>query len=894
MPRITRPGDQPQQSRAQVSEGLAATAGSGLVAMGQKMVGFARQFAASNPAAATKQLSAFLDAQGRQLFEESKPVEQASQLNGAMTDASEEFIRGKFERYKQTTDKDGNPTFSTLHTDIENIGKDVIQRHAEKITDPKTRERFAERMGRMVSSHKLTAVKDGLKMQHRDALKNLDRGLGGVLQRAMGDDLDMVGTYENEGLDMLRDARATNLISEDEFQQKARELPILLRTSVLNQGINSDRGRVEAILQQPAAQIGITEDKRAHLQATVEAANKSDAVAIKQAEEQQKVDEATEEATLTDSLAAHAEAGTLRADELMSFKDKIAPASYERIRAQAIKTVDRDLKRKRENGQVAYDISNGRDIGKYTPKRIDQYFNASVKQTHDNLGRAPTLVEESQIAGSIPTPVEAFADKLGSKVKFGELQEAEDIIASYTYLRDRKKPALSVSFDSEAEQIVNHAAHLVERGATSPKIALRQAREKFMEPNNLRTEHLRSEFKNLSQFKPNRLNTTVAKALTDGWFHGAPAVSPDAAATFKFFVASEYEKSGSAESAISYAKAQMDKTHGESALARDGEYMFMPPEKVFPSIDSTSLKSILESDVKSVIPEGVDPSTVKILADELTDDSRTWLLTYEREGQIVAIDNPETGQPRRWSPIGTKFFDEQQAKIVDDATKLRQQFIDKQTKNQDFLDAMKSGEVSTTSKVKQEVQEMTEKAPEAAQEPAVQRAVETSTKSSSHMELAESFLGSKERDPKSREVLKNFFKASIGVDLDPAKTAWCAAFANSVLKASGKETVNIKGMDRDGKAWARGFMKWGKSTKSPKKGDIVVFEQVGHSWKGHVGFFDKVNSDGTISVLGGNQKNQVKRSKYSTSKNVSKGELRILGYRTAPTASEIKSKAEEL
>ncbi len=120
-----------------------------------------------------------------------------------------------------------------------------------------------------------------------------------------------------------------------------------------------------------------------------------------------------------------------------------------------------------------------------------------------------------------------------------------------------------------------------------------------------------------------------------------------------------------------------------------------------------------------------------------------------------------------------------------------------------------------------------------------------------------------------RETLQEFFKNG-GQNLDPATTAWCAAFVNSALGAAG-----IQGT---GKLNARSFLDWGEPVDTPQRGDIAVFTRGGNnSWKGHVAFFDSVNPDGSINVLGGNQGDQVSVKAYAAD--------RLLGYRRPPSGS---------
>ena len=123
-------------------------------------------------------------------------------------------------------------------------------------------------------------------------------------------------------------------------------------------------------------------------------------------------------------------------------------------------------------------------------------------------------------------------------------------------------------------------------------------------------------------------------------------------------------------------------------------------------------------------------------------------------------------------------------------------------------------------------------------------------------------LGMNERDQNA--ALQEFMRNG-GQNLDPAVTAWCAAFVNASLAQAGLEGT--------GKLNARSFMDWGQATEQPNRGDLAVFSRGDpNGWQGHVGFFDGYGDDGRIRVLGGNQSDAVSKAYYDPS--------RLLGFRT--------------
>ena len=131
---------------------------------------------------------------------------------------------------------------------------------------------------------------------------------------------------------------------------------------------------------------------------------------------------------------------------------------------------------------------------------------------------------------------------------------------------------------------------------------------------------------------------------------------------------------------------------------------------------------------------------------------------------------------------------------------------------------------------------------------------------------AESMIGLDAR--KNRLELKKKLSEANGQTVDPARIPWCAAWANMVLSESGMETT--------GSLMARSFLAWGKATKAPNIGDVVVMRRGRNRNMGHVGFFYAfvdVNGSKMVAVLGGNQGKEVRISYYPISK--------VIAYRTA-------------
>lgn len=137
-----------------------------------------------------------------------------------------------------------------------------------------------------------------------------------------------------------------------------------------------------------------------------------------------------------------------------------------------------------------------------------------------------------------------------------------------------------------------------------------------------------------------------------------------------------------------------------------------------------------------------------------------------------------------------------------------------------------------------------------------------------NLDAATKYLGMNEHD--GRPALSGFFQKA-GINIDPAKTPWCAAFVDATLKSNG--------MKGTGSLMAKSYLEWGTPTSKPTNGDIVVLNRgAPGSPQGHVGFFagtETIGGRDYVKILGGNQNDSVSVSKYPMD--------RVVGFRKPPT-----------
>ena len=125
-------------------------------------------------------------------------------------------------------------------------------------------------------------------------------------------------------------------------------------------------------------------------------------------------------------------------------------------------------------------------------------------------------------------------------------------------------------------------------------------------------------------------------------------------------------------------------------------------------------------------------------------------------------------------------------------------------------------------------------------------------------ELAKAEIGTVEWGNGSNPKVVAYFRDAGQPGVTDDATAWCAAFVGAMIKRAGGNPT--------GSLMARSYLTWGNPVdlKDAREGDIAVFSRGNSSWQGHVAFFVRENAS-TLTVLGGNQSDQVKLSTYPKS-----------------------------
>ena len=132
--------------------------------------------------------------------------------------------------------------------------------------------------------------------------------------------------------------------------------------------------------------------------------------------------------------------------------------------------------------------------------------------------------------------------------------------------------------------------------------------------------------------------------------------------------------------------------------------------------------------------------------------------------------------------------------------------------------------------------------------------IDDSNREAPWMAVARAELGVCNAPPGASNPRITAYHAGTNIPGYDDKANWCSSFVDWTLRQ-----VGIAGT---GSALARSWLSWGVPLAAPVEGCVVVlWRDDPGSWKGHVGYFVRIDGDRVV-LLGGNQLEQVCENAY--------------------------------
>lgn len=659
MVQIIRPRETvlaPQQGLQPISNAGARAAAAG-AAIGQQQIGLAMQVASIGEQAV---------AMSTAYFKEVNKSTSDSQYNNALTEATLEFNRSVQGRMEVTSDKDGNPTFGTLAKDIGDIGNDIIQRSASKISNPKARQRFINSFSRHIGNRQILGLKEA-RRQHIDyARAALQNGLKTQVEQSLADEDANINNYQRNVEEMIDNAVQGGVISAQEGVRYKDATISDIRVTRFDRMIEEDPESAVKVLDGSPQSLGLKTSELITLRKRADAA-----VFYKQraesraARELQELEKKRQRLVATD-LDLSIIQGTATAQAIMKAADKGEISGGQR------NTLLKALNRKNKSTEnkikirraIDADLEKGQPLIDYTPKQIGDHYKEQVAaltapadETSGTPAIPPTLSQKAGVASQYTAPVKPFTKELEFGLLHGNSQQALEALRAFELI-DEKSPVVVSGLKSKARAVASATLSLTENTTMSPAQALRQARQSVLEVDDVEIKQRDKDFKNIDKFKVENLEETINDMFgTEGFFGKNKKIAPGVKGRIHEIYRESYKLTGDEAAAIALTKSQTSALYGVSKFNGDNTIMFVPPEKAYPGVPIGELRQDLEGSVAGFLPEGVNAADVKIESDSLTRASTgqiTYGLSIEKDvdGQKIRVPllDPNTGSPLRWSP----------------------------------------------------------------------------------------------------------------------------------------------------------------------------------------------------------------------------------------------------
>lgn len=652
-----------QQSNANIPLSVAGSAGAGQIAMGQAQVQFGREY----PGAVQRVGAARTTAQGISILGDAmvragERAANAVQVHRKVGDAAEVFQQEK--QARQLQNQQGSPLgealYKTYVDDISKIGKDIREKAARGLTDPKVRKDFLALFDEYTVGQMFVAQKEQLKQQTDYGLKNLGKALDGIIKQGANDDFSQAGFYEQSGLTLLDEAELGGLITSEDRKAKEAAFVETLRTGIIQGTIKKDTNAASILLNTTSEELKISKQRHAELIQLLKATQEGDEYLLNKAQKQDLIESLVDEIGLFQQQKLRIDAGLATPADIVIMKDHLDPQKYQQLEARYYKKLDEEQSKLLDLQEIAMDAAKGNSLLDYAPERVDQLYKTHVDAFETQNGRQATLSEKAMIASGIDAPVRTLAREVNQKIKYGKPEQAADLLSTYTYISDEQSPTFGDYLDRDTEEFMAQVESYVQ-GGLSPAEAWQTTRD-LSQIDSDRLKFNREEYKYAEPFYIENIENTMYEDFSldapGGFldFSESDAITEEAKLEYRTLTQEHFNKYGSIEGARNHAKKVMSRSWGVTKVNGEPTFTRYPIEKLYPKVAPEDIRNTYINDVKPLLPSTVNLDSVQIEAEyDFDPQNPGWNVYYQTEtGVRLPVMDGNTLEPAIWQPPSRK------------------------------------------------------------------------------------------------------------------------------------------------------------------------------------------------------------------------------------------------
>lgn len=856
---------------------------------------------------------------GNQYFEKAEGAIQDGIYNNAFAGASKEFSKRVQDRINKPFDDKGNPTFSTLSSDIAGIASDVQSKYGGSLGNPEVANRFNSAFTELSTSNQIMAMKQARDQQIQYSQGASTTGQKQTIINALGASPEMVpGLLAKGNQDVDNAVRLGIWTPEQGVLQKEN-----LKNSIVT-------GRLSIMAQKDPVGTAMQLNNPNSTDPTIQALNPiqrakavdettTRLIQLSRQNRQQEAEAKNNQQALynfnTQDMDLAITQGTAGPAEIQAAytAGHILHSQYVNLMQKSYAATGDTAKKTATRQQIGTAMNQGQILqGKYSDSDVNDYYNYQQKLTGiPNISlfdpNAPT--DQSRIAANLKAPVTDYTNSLKGAVEGGTPEQVLAAVQGYNYVQQKNPIAVS-QIDPKTRAVLYSVQSQMTYGNVPAAQAINSARATIMQQDPSVQVAREKAFDNEDMFKTANLNSTIHSiydtSTLGSVFKGTQSgtLDPNDTSIITGLLKQNYMYLGDAQQAVDLTKQQTKGIWGATNInpqtGTNKPIMFMPPEFSYPQYNFSvngkpAMRINLENDVKPMLTDsGWAPHQADIPLNSISIEPNRYAparqlgqTSYQVFGTItgsngvsqqVPIVDPKTGQPMTWTPDDgfIKNLKQQQYDSgVQNSVQTQQNAATSGTNimgDPQVPAAQSPTDDSLRSQYGQPPLPPTQVNPDGTKTLGINNTTSDSMGAGTRdhvINTALQYLGMNEVAHK--QVLGNLISQMVGSSTDPSTTPWCAGFVNAILK--------MNGIQGSGSMSAQSLLNVGQPTNNPQKGDLVVFNRGGGL--GHVGFYMGTNADGSILVLGGNQGGDVSVKSF--------GRENLMGFRSLPNGDDAKA-----